>query len=336
MVRLLVLLLLIASRAWAVFDACTAYNPSDGIVCTMIDGVTQGVCIQNVCIRTYTIPGNGPRTGTGTISSSGSTVTGSGTAFTSELHVGDVLTASSQTVLINAIASDTSLTVYPTFASNLPGGTSFTYTNPIVRYLDSNGSSVGQWDQRGTILIGPNRTISIGPNSVAGALSLGLTLHGGLAPGGGGSGDALKLDDPVFLRPGLVSFSGSIGTPTVAMDFANALIPQGSGKELTILYYHPTVTMSAINADVEIIKDSAVYVSNSSTDGEGVQPVFIGSRATSATAGRPPVPITPVVNQCVLETSNVDNSSPHAIGTTTVIHQPTYQVLGASGKQVVD
>src|SRR5207249_12054197 len=98
----LCVLLLPLRLAWAV-NCATAVDP-DGQTCTMSDGATFGTCAGTTCIRTYTIPGNGPRTGTGTISSSGATVTGSGTVFTSELHVGDVITASSTTVLVNAIA----------------------------------------------------------------------------------------------------------------------------------------------------------------------------------------------------------------------------------------
>lgn len=48
---------------------------------------------------------------TGTISSSGSTVTGSGTAFITELQVGDMITADSQEFQVIEITSDTSLKI---------------------------------------------------------------------------------------------------------------------------------------------------------------------------------------------------------------------------------
>src|SRR5213080_4595329 len=82
---------------------CDGTGSTEGQTCTMSDGVTAGTCTGGACVRTYTIPGNGARTGTGTISSSGSTVTGSGTVFTSELHVGDVLTANAESASITTI-----------------------------------------------------------------------------------------------------------------------------------------------------------------------------------------------------------------------------------------
>src|SRR5207244_3584264 len=229
MVRLLVLLSLIGSPAWAVFDACTAYNPSDGIVCTTIDGVTQGVCIQNTCIRNYTIPGNAARTGTGTISSSSTTVTGTGTQFSLEQHVGDLIAASGQTVLVTAIASNTSLTTDPGFTPVISAGTAFTWTNPIVRMLDASGNAVGQWDVRGTLIPGPSQKILVGPDTITGSTAVGaLTLQGQAAGGG-----QIKLDDIVQVLPGLTQFSGSIGTPTTAIDFVNTLSAQSSGKEFS-------------------------------------------------------------------------------------------------------
>jgi len=51
------------------------------------------------------------QSGTGTISSTGSSVTGSGTAFTTELQVGDMITADSQEFQVIEIISDTSLKI---------------------------------------------------------------------------------------------------------------------------------------------------------------------------------------------------------------------------------
>ncbi|MEK7123244.1 MAG: hypothetical protein AAB855_05320, partial [Patescibacteria group bacterium] len=69
-----------------------------------------------------------PVAGTGTIASSGTTVTGTGTAFMTQLAIGDIITASGQTKTISAITSNTSLTVDSAFTANLPGGTSFTFS----------------------------------------------------------------------------------------------------------------------------------------------------------------------------------------------------------------
>jgi len=67
------------------------------------------------------------RPGTGTISSEGIVVSGSGTAFSSELKVGDTLDANGQTGTVIAIASDTSLTVDAAFK---PALTAETFTIP--------------------------------------------------------------------------------------------------------------------------------------------------------------------------------------------------------------
>lgn len=66
--------------------------------------------------------------GTGTISSSGTTVTGVGTSFTTELSVGDIIIADGQRLVVIAIASNTSLTT-KTAASPAWSADNFTYIN---------------------------------------------------------------------------------------------------------------------------------------------------------------------------------------------------------------
>ena|GEM_PF-3608945 len=97
-------------------------------------------------------------TGMGTISSSSTTVTGSGTNFLAELVVGDTITASGQTKTVTAIASATSLTVNSAFSSNLPSGTTYThnglsdgnYTNgeqyTVTVYLTDPGTHAYSFD----------------------------------------------------------------------------------------------------------------------------------------------------------------------------------------------
>lgn len=84
-----------------------------------------------------------PRTATitGTISSSGTTVTGSSTNFDGEIEVGDYITASSQNRRVTAVASDTSLTVAAAFSSDLSAGTSCTvdkWREDSVNYDDND------------------------------------------------------------------------------------------------------------------------------------------------------------------------------------------------------
>lgn len=78
-----------------------------------------------------------PQNGTGTISSAGTTVTGAGTTFTTQLSVGDTITANAQIRIITAIASATSLTINAAFAPDLGGGTAFTFAEArIIRSID--------------------------------------------------------------------------------------------------------------------------------------------------------------------------------------------------------
>jgi hypothetical protein len=65
--------------------------------------------------------------GAGTISSSSTTVTGSGTDFTTKLIVGSQITANGQARTVTAIATATSLTVNSAFSPNLSAGTAWTY-----------------------------------------------------------------------------------------------------------------------------------------------------------------------------------------------------------------
>src|SRR5437773_5318963 len=132
-------LVLLAARV-TVAGVCTGKD--DQSVCVLADGVTSGECSNQSCVRNYTVPAGEARTGTGTISSSGSTVTGSGTVFTTELHVGDMVTASGQMQAVSNIVSHTSLQTAFGFAPVIAGGSAFTYTNPIASWLDSNGNTV--------------------------------------------------------------------------------------------------------------------------------------------------------------------------------------------------
>lgn len=61
----------------------------------------------------------------GTISSSGTTITGSGTSFNTEFEQGDLLRADGQVRAIALINSDTELTLLEGFESNLPAGTAY-------------------------------------------------------------------------------------------------------------------------------------------------------------------------------------------------------------------
>src|SRR5207249_9414833 len=96
--------------------------------------------------------------------------------FTSELHVGDLITASGQTVAIIGIASATSLSTSPNLVPAIGAGTAFTYTNPIVRWLDANGTTVAVLDARGFVAFGFPYTP--GPFSVQGPTETAVNANG--------------------------------------------------------------------------------------------------------------------------------------------------------------
>lgn len=61
----------------------------------------------------------------GTISSSGTSLTGSGTSFSTQFNQGDLIRSNGQVRTIALINSDTSITLLDAFDSNLPSGTSY-------------------------------------------------------------------------------------------------------------------------------------------------------------------------------------------------------------------
>ncbi len=87
---------------------------------------------------------------TGTLSSSGVTVTGTGTFFTTQMHVGDQLIADGDTRTIRAISSATSLTVDTAFTSPL-SGESFTVATTATNTL-AGGNDGTENIQAGTII----------------------------------------------------------------------------------------------------------------------------------------------------------------------------------------
>ncbi|BAY08537.1 putative baseplate assembly protein [Calothrix sp. NIES-2098] len=87
--------------------------------------------------------------GTGTISSSKTTVTGLGTLFNQELRPGDIIIAANQTSKIHAINSDNSCIIETAFSPELPTGTNFivntglTNINITALLIDQNDILAG-------------------------------------------------------------------------------------------------------------------------------------------------------------------------------------------------
>src|SRR5207244_2934267 len=99
--------------------------------------------------------------GTGTISNSGNTVTGTGTYFPEELHVGDSLIVGALTETITSIASDTSLQTDGSFSPAVSGA-AFTFRRPFAAYYTPTNVNVATItdiiDSRGRICIGGSTT----------------------------------------------------------------------------------------------------------------------------------------------------------------------------------
>ena len=127
-----------------------------------------GVGVTDPAARLH-IQGNPFLTGFsgGTISSSGSTVTGSGTSFLygyDRLNVGDQILANAQIRTITAITSNTSLTVDSAFSPALSSQT-YQSQQPIARFDSSAGTT--------KVVIGPGGNVGIGDVNPAGLLSVG-------------------------------------------------------------------------------------------------------------------------------------------------------------------
>lgn len=79
---------------------------------------------------------SGNATGTGTITgTSGYTVTGTSTLFTTELEVGSSIFANGASAIVRSIASDTSLTVADSIFPSLGTGQAFTYQDPGAQFF---------------------------------------------------------------------------------------------------------------------------------------------------------------------------------------------------------
>lgn len=126
-------------------------------------------------------------TGTVTISSANGTVTGSGTLFTSEIQVNNLITVDGQTKKVTAIANDTSLTVASAYTSSKVGQLATSAHNSTSH----NGSGDTGTAQAG----GSSTTIVL--NNAASAVDdfyNGWWIH---ITGGTASGDVRRIKDYV-------------------------------------------------------------------------------------------------------------------------------------------
>lgn len=100
------------------------------------------------------VVGRAPIEGTGVLTSGvGNQIIGSGTSFTTELHVGDAIIAAEQTRLIQSITSDILLTTVSPFSLPLSAAP-FTSQQPIIRLDDSAGATQFMVNSLGNVGIG--------------------------------------------------------------------------------------------------------------------------------------------------------------------------------------
>lgn len=101
--------------------------------------------------------------GTGTISTVGTTVTGVGTTFTTELRIGDTMIIGGKPVTVWEITSDTSLIIVHSFIPDIGAGTPFTFQRALQRWTDTAGGTLGFLDAQGQLSVG--NTIGLAPQS---------------------------------------------------------------------------------------------------------------------------------------------------------------------------
>ena len=105
--------------------------------------------------------------GTGTISTSGTTITGSGTVFNAELVAGSTVYAGGQARRVTSVGTNTLATINSAFSPDLPAGTTFIHNKPIFVMDQATG----------------NAGMGVAPVS-----DVNLYLYGNLRVGGTGGG----------------------------------------------------------------------------------------------------------------------------------------------------
>lgn len=215
-------------------------------------GTSAPVALLQIQART-------PLAGTGTVSSSGTTVTGVGTAFLSQLHIGDSITASGQIRTVFSIASNTSLTTSASFSPVLPAATAFTYQLALERWTNDSGAILGFQDVQGRILIGSTTDVvgfsaflnvnklAVNPSEVTRAVSATVTgiattaanasqlrgLNIVMAIGAGNTQNWTNTSAVAAWNNTVTVEIGATGTIATLMGFQAALTQQAVGATVT-------------------------------------------------------------------------------------------------------
>lgn len=127
--------------AFLVFVSTTAYAIQVGGAGNDNGDVSGRAFVQDSSIRFRA--NTAPSLGTGTIESSGTTVTGTNTLFQTELINGDIILANGEARRVTGISSDTSLTVNAQFTDALPASTPFEKSRLLMVVKDNGFVGIG-------------------------------------------------------------------------------------------------------------------------------------------------------------------------------------------------
>jgi len=234
----------------------------------------------------------------GTIETTGTTVTGTGTNFQSVFSVGDVIIAGGVNRTITAIASQTSMTVSSALPSDLPAGSK--YTSSLGLFSGGNvgigvAHPLANLDVRGTV--GNPTTSGTETNAIfrvsqsgSAVLDFGIATNatGGYALGAAWlqatNRDNLVGNFPILLNP----TGGKVGIGNVN---PSALLSIGNSTNTS-----STITLEGLNFNIIIGKHGATTFSGIATNAQSsiwtnsavpmvigtnmAQPVIIGSANT--------------------------------------------------------
>jgi hypothetical protein len=134
-------------------------NVTAGSPSCVVAGASNDTCDFQVIMYDSSTNSNG----TGTITSSGTAVTGSGTIFDSELASGDFIYASGEVAEVSSVNSASSVTLVAAFSSDISSGVSFEYISPIWSE-EHEDQEIGAYDGVFTLEIG---SIGTGFNAAA-------------------------------------------------------------------------------------------------------------------------------------------------------------------------
>jgi prepilin-type N-terminal cleavage/methylation domain-containing protein len=101
-------------------------------VCVTAPGTPFSTSVVTIASKRCVANISDTRTGLGTITTSGTTVTGSGTNFTAQVNVGDIITVGGVTLTVASVASTTSLTTIESSSVGVSTAYDVTLKNPLL------------------------------------------------------------------------------------------------------------------------------------------------------------------------------------------------------------